>query len=188
MRFFTRDEIRDLAISILTVALMLSYPDIEQTFFLSLLVAFVVFFLHEVGHKFAANKLGCIATYKLWASGLIAGLLSMILKPFANIVFIAPGYVEVVPYSFGRLGFKVVQLTPRDYGMIAFAGVGLNVLFAVVFRLFPGEIFQMLSYTSALLSIFNLLPIKPLDGSDIILWKSWLWMFLMFIGILALVL
>ena len=114
--------------------------------------------------------------------GLISILFGMI---GAGIVFIAIGAVEIMPYSFGRWGFKVVKLTQRDLGLISLAGVGLNVVFAVFFKLFPGMIFEKLSFFNGLFAVFNLIPFPPLDGSKIFMWKEWFWLFLMFVSVLS---
>ena len=190
MKVFTKEEIRDIIISIVVVSLIFSVyiPELRSFmgFFASLIIVFFSFFLHEMGHKFAARRLGCIATYKIWSIGLLIGLVSIVFGIIgAGIVFVAIGAVEIMPYRFGRWGFKVVKLTQRDLGLISLAGVGLNVVFAVFFKLFPGMIFEMLSYFNGLFAIFNLIPFPPLDGSKIFMWKEWFWLFLMFVSVLS---
>ena len=190
MATFTSVEIRDIIISILFISVifwvyLFEFPSVVG-FFSSLIIVFFSFFLHEMGHKFAARRLGCIATYKLWPIGLLIGLVSIIFGMIgAGIVFIAVGAVEIMPYSFGRWGFKVVKLGQRDIGLISLAGVGLNVFFAVFFKIFPGPIFEKLSYFNGLYAVFNLIPFPPLDGTKIYIWKEWLWLFLMFVSVLS---
>lgn len=190
MKAFTNEELRDIIVSILVLSVIFwvfvfSFPDYSG-FFVSLIIVFFSFFLHEMGHKFAARKLGCMATYKIWPTGLLIGIITIFFGLIGvGIVFIALGFVEIMPYSFGRLGFKVVRLTPKDFGLISLAGVGINVLFAVLFKMFPGMIFQNLSYFNGLFALFNLLPIPPLDGSKIFMWKMWFWLLLIFITILV---
>lgn len=187
MATFTEVEIRDIIISVLLVSVifwvyLFNFPN-PIGFFSSLLIVFFSFFLHEMGHKFMARKMGCIATYKIWPIGVLIGLVSIVFGLIgAGIVFIAVGAVEIMPYSFGRWGFKVVKLSQREMGLISLAGVGLNVFFAVFFKLFPGEIFQKLSYFNGLFALFNLIPVPPLDGTKLFMWKEWLWLFLAFIA------
>ncbi|RLJ09434.1 MAG: site-2 protease family protein, partial [Candidatus Aenigmatarchaeota archaeon] len=69
MRAFTKEEIRDIIISILTVTLIFSFPDLRDTFFTLFIVVVLSFFIHEMGHKLMARRLGCMATYKLWPVG-----------------------------------------------------------------------------------------------------------------------
>jgi len=190
MATFTGVEIRDIVISILFISVifwvyLFEFPSVIG-FFSSLVIVFFSFFLHEMGHKFAARRLGCIATYKIWPIGLLIGVVSIIFGMIgAGIVFIAVGAVEIMPYSFGRWGFKVVKLGQKDIGLISLAGVGLNVFFAVFFKLFPGPIFYKLSYFNGLFAVFNLIPFPPLDGTKIYIWKEWLWLFLMFVSVLS---
>jgi len=190
MAIFTDVEIRDIIISILLVSVifwvyLFEFPSFIG-FFSSLVIVFFSFFLHEMGHKFVARRLGCIATYKIWPVGILIGLVSIAFGMIgAGIVFIAVGAVEIMPYSFGRWGFKVVKLGQREMGLISLAGVGLNVFFAIFFKLFPGMIFQKLSYFNGLFAIFNLIPFPPLDGTKIFMWKEWLWLFLIFVSVLS---
>lgn len=190
MKAFTNEEIRDIVVSIVVVSLIFTAFIQELRsftgFIISAIIVFFSFFLHEMGHKFAARRLGCVATYKIWPIGLLIGLISIFFGIIgAGMVFVAVGAVEIMPYSFGRWGFKVVKLTQRDFGLISLAGVGLNVVFAVFFKLFPGMIFETLSYFNGLFAVFNLIPFPPLDGSKIFMWKEWFWLFLMFVSALS---
>ncbi len=181
MKLFTVEELRDFTISILALALIFAYPNLQEKFFLALVVIFLSFFLHEMGHKMWASKLDCTATFKMWPFGILAGLVTLVLP----IRFFAPGYVEIVPYKFGRWGIKVIKVTPRDLGHIALAGVGINIIFAWLFGILSGEIFHLLAQINAMLAIFNLLPIPPLDGSKIMLWNFEMWGFLVLLTVLA---
>jgi len=193
MKIFTGTEIRDIIVSILIVSVIFwiyvfAFPDIVG-FFVSLVIVFFSFFCHEISHEFVAKKLGCMATYRIWPLGLLLGIMSIFfgligLKRYFIPIMIV-GCVEIMPYRFGRWGFKVVKLSARDIGIISLAGTGLNVFFAVFFKLFPGSIFHNLSYFNGLFALLNLIPIPPLDGSKIFMWKMWLWLFLMFVSVLS---
>jgi len=189
MKFFSNKELRDLAIAILLLSFILSFPDLNL-FFLAILIVFFSYFLHEMGHKMIARKLGCMTNFKLWPAGIFVGIFSAFFKLISgiDIVFVAPGFVEIMPYRFGRWGFKVVTLGTKDLGLISLGGVGINILLMIIFKAIPGQVFELLSYYNGLIALFNLLPIPPLDGSKIFLWKEWFWLFLIFITVLALVL
>ena len=186
MKFFTNAELRDLIISILLLALIFSFPDMN-IFVIALIIVFFSYFIHELSHKFVARRFGCLATFKIWPAGIFLGLMSMMFKLLGHwsIVFAAPGFVEIMPYSFGRWGFKVAKLGPKETGIISLAGVGVNVLFAIIFKMFPGDIFRTLSTYNGFLALFNLLPIPPLDGSKIFVWEMWVWLFLIFVTVLS---
>lgn len=187
MKFFTTAELRDLIIAIIALALIFSFPD-TTLFLLSLIIVFFSYFIHELSHKFAARKFGCLSTFKIWPAGIFLGIMSMFFRLVGgwSIVFAAPGFVEIMPYSFGRWGFKVAKLGPKEIGIISLAGVGINVLFAIVFRIFPDGIFRTLSDYNGFIALFNLLPIPPLDGSKIFMWRMWIWLFLIFVTVLTL--
>jgi len=140
-----------------------------------------------MGHKILAKRLGCMATFKMWPVGILLGLASMFLKSIGGFIFIAPSFVEIMPYRFGRWGIKVIRLTPRDLGKISLAGVGINILFAIFFKFFPGEIFQMLSHVNGYVALFSRLPFPRLDGVKIFTWSITIWVFLTFITILSLI-
>jgi len=187
MKLFTNKELRDLIIAIIILAVIFSFPDFSGFFLISIIIVIFSYFVRELMHKFMARKFGCMSTFKLWPPGILIGTMSMFLKYFWdwNIVFAVPGFAEIMPYRFGRMGFKVARTTPKDLGLIAIAGTGMNVFFAVLFKIFPGGIFQTLSLYNGLIALFNLIPISPLDGSKIFLWSMVIWLFLVFVSVLA---
>jgi len=193
MKLFKNKELRDLIVAILILSVIFSFPnpDFLSVFIVSILIVLFSYFVRELAHKFVARKFGCMSTFKLWPPGILIGIMSMFLKYFMgyfggkNIVFAAPGFAEIVPYRFGRMGFKVARVTPKDLGLVALAGTGMNIFFAVFFKMFPGGIFQTLSLYNGLIALFNLLPIAPLDGSKIFLWSMMTWLFLVFVSVLV---
>ena len=131
-----------------------------------------------------------MVTYKSWFTGILIGIIGMFFFWFTKIplAIAIPGFVEIMPFAFGRWGFKVVRITTKDLGLISLAGVGINVLLAVIFKALPGFVFQQMSFINGVIAIFNLLPIPNLDGSRIFLWKMWFWLFLVFVNVLVLIL
>ncbi|MEM5829320.1 MAG: site-2 protease family protein [Candidatus Aenigmatarchaeota archaeon] len=171
IKLFTKDEIKDLTISVLAISLILAFPRFEL-FLLYLIVVVIAFVFHELAHKFVAMKFHCAAFYEMWPLGLFFGLLLMIF----GIKILAPGAVMIMPYRFGRWGFRIARLTIPEIGIIALAGPAVNLAFALIFYPFPSLSF--LSDVNAWLAFFNLLPIPPLDGSKVVQWKPWLWLLL----------
>ncbi len=190
MKLFKDKELRDLIIAIIILSVIFSFPDFSWFFLVSIMIVLFSYFVRELAHKFVARKFGCMSTFKLWPPGILIGGMSIFLKYFVgyfadkNIVFAAPGYAEIVPYRFGRMGFKLARVTPKDIGLVALAGTGINVFFAVFFKMFPGGIFQTLSLYNGLIALFNLIPIPPLDGSKIFMWSMMTWLFLVFVSVL----
>jgi len=187
MKLFTNKELRDLIIAIIILSVIFSFPDFSGVFLVSIVIVLFSYFVRELMHKFVARKFGCMSTFKLWPPGILIGIMSMFLKYFGgwNIVFAAPGFAEIVPYRFGRMGFKVARVTPKDLGLVALAGTGINVFFAVFFKMFPQGIFQTLGQYNGLIALFNLIPISPLDGGKIFLWSMFTWLFLVFVSVLV---
>jgi Zn-dependent protease len=131
------------------------------------LVAFVStttgFFLHEMAHKFVAQRYGCWAEFRYSQQGLF---IALILSAIAGFLFAAPGAV----YIAGRID-------KRQNGIISIAGPLTNVAVAVaaipLMLLTSGIIawgFYTVIFFNSFLAIFNMIPVMPLDGS-----KVWRW-------------
>jgi Zn-dependent protease len=190
MQYFSKEEIRDILISVLVVALIFSYSysNPKQTFVLFpyyLIIVVLSFLFHELAHKSVARKFGCISFYKMWTTGLLLSLVFMLIG--AKIII--PGAVVIYPFTFGRWGFKRIKLTAQEIGIISVSGILVNIFIAIVSRPFVGlfsiqnfDFFFALSYINSFLAFFNLLPIPPLDGSKVIVWKPWFWFFLIAIA------
>ncbi|MEM5792815.1 MAG: hypothetical protein QXY45_00440 [Candidatus Aenigmatarchaeota archaeon] len=187
---FNPGEIRDLVIVILFSTLLLSIPDLKSNLILYLFLVSVGLFLRQIIHKIVADKLQCTTTFKLWPIGFFIGLISIFLRVY-GLVFLALGYIEIVPYKFGRWGIKLIRMTPRDYAYISLAGLGVNLLFLLFFGILytinPLPIFQTIALINGLLSFFSLLPIPPLEGSHIFTWSLWTWATIFFLNIIILI-
>lgn len=136
--------------------------------FLGLVTAF---FVHELAHKFIAQKYGLWSEFRMYPQGL---LLSLILAFFTSFVFAAPGAVM----------FRGDTRT-FETGRIAAAGPTANIIIGgisyVLYRFvffemdFVGRIFGFVSLVNVLLATFNLLPFGPLDGIKVIRWNGIVW-------------
>ncbi|MEK6909812.1 MAG: site-2 protease family protein [Candidatus Aenigmatarchaeota archaeon] len=179
METFTKGEIRDIIISVIALIIIFSWKPFPN-FGINLalvpyfaVIVIVAFLLHEMAHKAMARKFKMVAFYKMWPQGLLFGLIFMIL----GLKFVAPGAVVVHPYRFGRWGFRrpAPEIASGEMGLIALAGPATNLFFSILFSLFNGFLFEQLTFINAWLALFNLLPVPPLDGSKVIIWKPWLW-------------
>ena len=127
---------------------------------LEYLALFVLVLLHEFGHALACRSVGGQAnTILLWPLGGIA-LVSPPPRPGATLWSIAAGPLVNVVMAFALLSLGLVL---RMTGILA-ASPDLS------------KLLTMLVIINLVLLIFNLLPIYPLDGGQIL--RALLWFFL----------
>lgn len=171
---FGENEIRDLAIGLGLIMLVLlsgywraliSSP----TFLVGALLIFgSAFILHELAHKFMAQRLGYWAEFKINQQGILITLISLI-SPFK---IIAPGAVMI-----GNIA------SWDHYGKISIAGpatnIGLGLLFLLIRILTGNGIIASLANVgmniNASLALFNLIPLGIFDGAKIIKWNRYVW-------------
>jgi Zn-dependent protease len=156
-----------------------SYLAAVPIVFLGLITAF---FIHELSHKFMAQKYGLWSEFRMYPFGL--GL-SFLLAFFTGFVFATPGAVM----------FRG-EARPSETGRIATAGPLSNIIIAVVtyvlyrfvfFEIeFWGTLIGFICLVNALLATFNLLPLGPLDGKKVIQWNSLVWSLLFSISVMFL--
>lgn len=173
---FSKIELRDLVLSVLVLSLVFGRFDIPSLPVITVVVV-LAFVLHELGHKFVAQKYGCTAEYRMWPIGLFLGIVTALIGGF---VFAAPGAVMISPYSRDKFAFRVAHLREREIGLIGFAGpvINLAIGFAslALLLLNHSSIFFTISQISFFLALFNLLPFGPLDGRKVIDWNKYIWL------------
>jgi Zn-dependent protease len=183
---FTRNEIRDLIISVLVLALVFSSFKIENLIE-TIFIVLVVFLSHEIlGHKFVAQHYGCDAEYKMWPLGLFLGLITGLIGGF---VIAAPGAVYISPYK-KDFAFRVSHITKKQYAIISLAGPLINITLAISLVLinlaYPLSLLIATASISFFLAFFNLLPIPPMDGSKIMSWNFKIWLLITGIAFIGL--
>lgn len=152
----------------------------------SILISFLgivtAFFVHELLHKFMAQKYGLWSEFRMYPRGLLLSLFFAVFTPF---VFAAPG---AVMFRGETRNFET--------GRIAAAGPSANIMIAgityvlyrfVFFEMSLGKILGFICLVNALLGTFNLLPFGPLDGVKVIRWNGIVWSILLVISIILLV-
>jgi Zn-dependent protease len=196
---FSPTELRHLsmAIGVLSVAftLALSGGGIGSgfgIFLLLLIIAFICvstgFALHEIAHKYVAEKYGHWAEFRYSEMGLLISLMA----GFIGFIIFIPGAV----YISGNV-------TREQNGKISAAGPLTNVALALIFWgiLFAASenfnpiqaierenvTFLMLvgmigAWLNTLFAGFNMIPLHPLDGSKIVKWNIGI-----YIGMLAII-
>jgi Zn-dependent protease len=162
----------------LTYGLKLSLDRMLYYLAASAVAVITGFLLHELAHKFMAQRYGAWAEFRVYPMGLLFAVLFAVL---AGWVFAAPGAV----YIHGRI-------TERQNGLISLAGPGTNLAFgaiciALLFVL-PLEIVFIVGWINLFLAVFNLIPFGPLDGAKVFRWNKIVYVAVMAAAIGALVL
>lgn len=163
---FSCIEIYEIAKALFAVSLMFALAYVGFSFALLtifpmvLLTVGVGFVLHELGHKFLAQKYGCWAEFRSNNQMLLVGLLISI----TGFVLAAPG------------GVYIRGATRSQHGRIALAGPLVNIILASLFGilnlLMPSMIFKFGFSINALLGLFNLIPFPPFDGHAVLQWNK----------------
>ncbi len=137
------------------------------------------FLLHEMAHKFAAQRYGYWAEYRANK----AGLVFMVITAFMGILFAAPGAVwfrkvgTAAPLYGDEVSPEQLKKEKREQLWIALAGPMTNIVLTVLFFLFlvSGTLTGQLGsgaanyaiFINLILAAFNLLPFGPLDGAKV---------------------
>ena len=187
-----------IAIAVLTIAFTFTFSKNSLLFFLLgsdisiasyfyfMPIAFLgivaAFFIHELSHKFIAQKYGLWSEFRMYPRGL---LFAVVLAFSTGLVFAAPGAVMF------RGGARLFET-----GRIAAAGPSSNIIIAMVtyvlyyfifFNMgFWGTLIGFICLVNLLLATFNLLPFGPLDGKKILEWNGIVWFVLFSISVLFL--
>lgn len=178
---FSKIEIRDISIAILvlSVSFTLIYrgnkgffsddyvTNILCWFGVSFLFVITSFMMHEMGHKFTAQRFGAWSEFRMYPMGLLICLISSMF----GFLFAMPGAVYINGY-----------ITEEQNGRISVAGPAVNIALCaialVVAILFGGAytkvgaILLVLAHLNSFLAVFNMLPIGPLDGGKILKWNG----------------
>ncbi|MCL5239000.1 MAG: hypothetical protein M1286_00800 [Candidatus Marsarchaeota archaeon] len=152
------------------------------------------FVLHELMHKFVAQRFGAMAAFRKSDNGIIITLVTSLF-----------GFLIGLP---GATVIYAPHFTSKEEGFVSLAGPLTNfAVFAVFFAagsaLFPGFgngvtnvifgggagsisylqlAFSFIVFISIYLAFFNMLPIFPLDGSKVYRWNK-----AVFVGVIAVI-
>jgi Zn-dependent protease len=153
-------------------------------FLVSLFTAGLGFLLHELAHKFAAQKYGCVAEFRAFDQMLYV---AVGLAAFVGFIFAAPGAVMIS----GRV-------TTKENGVISLAGPITNYILAIVFFIlmimfpisasFKGTFVNPFLIGFSInfwLGLFNLIPFGNFDGIKIFHWNKLVWVVMVFVGMVG---
>lgn len=143
------------------------------------------FILHELMHKFVAQRYGAIAGFRTSTMGLLITLATG-----------AVGFLLGIP---GATMIYVHSFTKRENGIVSLAGPLTNfVVFGVAYAMFvminpalgtyANTALSFILFISIYLAFFNMLPISPLDGSKVLAWNPALYGIVMLVIVAIMVL
>jgi Zn-dependent protease len=167
---FSTTELKHLAIgALLVMGVGLSYfltatrgADILTLGALS--VAFMLsFILHELAHKFSAQRFNLWAEFRLTMQGALITLVSIFL-PFK---LISPGAVMIAGTG-----------TRATVGKTAIAGPITNIVLSTVcigLAALNQSIFLIVAFINAFLAVFNMIPFGVFDGLKVFRWNKTYW-------------
>jgi Zn-dependent protease len=139
---------------------------------IALVAAGSAFVIHELAHKFVAQRYGCWAEFRY---NLVFLLGSAFLALLLNFFIIVPGAVYIRGH-----------LTKKQNGMVSAAGPLTNI---IIGALFTGILFIGLysnidfvfyvgflgAFINFFIGAFNMIPIGNLDGGKILKWNPLIW-------------
>jgi Zn-dependent protease len=184
----TADLVLTFAFSLVIVGGIYNISQLLRVFVYFIPISFVAvslsFILHELMHKFVAQKYGAIAAFKTSQYGLAITLLTSL---FGFLIGI-PGATVIYTNNFtkredGRVSIAgpltnfAVFILFFALGMLLYKNFLANVTTTLSVSMFMHNSYlhNMINLTlfiSILLAFFNMLPIYPLDGSKVLRWNK----------------
>jgi Zn-dependent protease len=165
-------EIRDIVISVavLSVAFAIMFNrngwdefSMFELIGISAIIVCTSFVIHELAHKFVAQRYGAWAEYRMFPFGLMIALV----LSFMGVIFAAPGAVYI---SGG--------INEEENGKISAAGPAVNIVIGAVALALSfvtvgllSSVLLIMAAINAFFAVFNMIPIMPFDGSKIYRWN-----------------
>ena len=149
-----------------------------QIFIISLSTAGIGFIIHELMHKFSAQRYGHWAEFRVWPLGLVMALIISIASA-GNFIFAAPGATYILP----RSHTWSAEVDKKQNAFISLAGPLSNAVLALLFYIlmlssttyWPWFIGWMGLQVNLWLAAFNMIPFGNIDGRKIYSWSSIVW-------------
>jgi len=141
-------------------------PGFMIYFVMALLTVGLGFMLHEIAHKYVAQRYGCWAEFR--ADDRM--LMFTVISAFLGFVFAAPGAVYIQGH-----------VTIEKNGKISLAGPVTNILLSIIFLslmlYLPSLGLLTIAFNygyriNAFIALFNMLPFMNFDGVKIIKWNK----------------
>ncbi|MEM3373862.1 MAG: hypothetical protein QXE31_01445 [Candidatus Woesearchaeota archaeon] len=192
---FSKDEIEQLikagivlslAFTILNIGLrdlifgfnnIYKFFNIFIIFIITLLTVGLAFLVHELAHKFLAQKYKCKAEFKANNTMLFFGLMTS----FLGFIFISPGAVYIQGRINKSQNAKISLVGPLSNLILGF-------IFFVFFVFFRDTIISNFFFyglkINFFLGFFNLLPFYGFDGFNVFKWNKFIYFFFLIIALI----
>jgi len=175
---FTPSELRGFIISILVLSFIISFKEWGKdrfslttglfNWFNAILIVTLVFIVYNGAQRIAGLSVGYNAEYKMWAIGLLIGLVFAFVSR-GRIWILLPGGILIHHLAGHRLGHFRYGLNYFQHGMVAVAGtialISLAALFKILNTVFYSSLLDKLIVFCIVFAIYDILPIPPLAGS-----------------------
>lgn len=179
-------EIVHLVASLLVLTIAFTYPRLSpQMLFAAAVGVGTGFLLHEMAHKFTAQRYGYAADYEASPMGLLLAL-GLSFATGGNFVFAAPGAVMIrgrqAAYGYD---YGYAPQAAKEFAYISVSGAVVNLVLAVLFLVasffvVPQSFIQAVlirsSFINVFLAGFNMIPFGPLDGAKVWRYNPVLWL------------
>ncbi|MBU1111089.1 hypothetical protein KKB83_05760 [Patescibacteria group bacterium] len=193
---FSEEELHHLIRAWLAISLAFAivfardYPGFGAlpTFGLSSLTVGLSFIIHELAHKFVAQKYGCWAEFRSFDLGLV---LAVIMAFVGGFVFAAPGAVMISGMVDEEENGKIAAVGPMTNLALALVFTGLAFVLRPVLLASGNSfaiwimLFLLLGRSiNSWLALFNLLPFGIMDGFKIQRWNPRVWLALIAVSVI----
>ncbi len=147
-----------------------------EKFIICLFTAGLGFLFHELAHKFAAQRYGCVAEF----------------RAFDQMLYLAVGLAAVIGFIFAAPGAVMISgmITRKENGIISLAGPLTNYVMGIIFLALTffhpawSHVWGTGFSINLFLGLFNLIPFGNFDGIKILHWSRGIWGAMVAFGIL----
>lgn len=177
---FTPSELRNFIITILVLAFVISFREWGGTefdfavglknFFVAILIAGVSLLIHNSGQRFWSLATGYRLEYQMWGLGLMFAVILAFITNGKFWLLVSGGFI-VHHLAGHRLGWFRYDINFWAIALTSLAGNILTVVFIIILKIIGAftfsSIVQKFIIFNIIYTIYNMLPIPPLDGSKI---------------------